>query len=60
MEGPLELPMWQPPAPTLKSTCERFGIKVEEFTCYDCPAAVVGCEFAWDPYNTDGDCLADK
>lgn len=28
-------------------------------TCYGCPAADK-CPFAWDPYNTDGDCLADK
>lgn len=28
-------------------------------TCKGCPD-VKTCEFAWDPYNTDGDCLADK
>lgn len=58
----IELPIWQPPrpVPTLKSLLEPLGIKVEELTCYDCAAALDGCEFAFDPYNTDGDCLADK
>lgn len=31
----------------------------EEFTCHGCPSAGT-CEFAWDLYNTDGDCLAEK
>lgn len=31
----------------------------EDFTCNKCPEAG-GCEFAWDLYNTHGDCLADK
>lgn len=31
----------------------------EEFTCNKCPAAD-DCAFAWDLYNTNGDCLADK
>jgi len=30
-----------------------------EFTCDACPHARV-CSLAFDPYNTDGDCLADK
>lgn len=29
------------------------------FTCDNCDAAPE-CEFAFDPYNTDGDCLAEK
>ncbi len=37
------------------------GFKVEEITCDDCPSAKDGtCEWAWDVYNTDGDCLAVK
>jgi hypothetical protein len=28
----------------------------EKFTCYECPDNAT-CEFAWDAYNTDGDCL---
>ena len=31
-----------------------------ESTCLDCPLADQGCEFAWDAYNTHGDCLAEK
>lgn len=29
------------------------------FTCADCPL-VKQCVFAYDPYNTDGDCIAEK
>lgn len=29
------------------------------FTCDDCPAKNT-CDFAFDLYNTDGDCLAEK
>lgn len=29
------------------------------FTCADCPL-VKKCVFAYDPYNTDGDCIAEK
>lgn len=30
-------------------------------TCNDCPSAKDGsCEYAYDPYNTHGDCLAVK
>lgn len=32
---------------------------VDVFTCANCDI-VKQCEFAFDPYNTDGDCLADK
>ena len=31
----------------------------EKVTCVDCLCRFT-CEFAWDPYNTDGDCLAEK
>lgn len=30
-----------------------------EVTCQNCPINDT-CEFAFDPYNTDGDCLAEK
>ncbi len=36
---------------------EAYGIT--EFTCDQC-SAVRTCEYAFDPYNTDGDCLAEK
>jgi hypothetical protein len=32
---------------------------LERLTCADCPHIEV-CEWAFDPYNTDGDCLAMK
>ena len=32
---------------------------IDKFTCDDCPARYT-CEWAFDIYNTDGDCLADK
>lgn len=35
----------------------RFNI--EAFTCDNCPAAKT-CQWAFDAYNTDGDCLAEK
>ena len=31
----------------------------EAMTCYRCPEAGT-CRLAWDLYNTNGDCLADK
>jgi hypothetical protein len=35
-----------------------------EYTCHDCPGADPDgenlCEYAWDEYNTHGDCLANK
>ena len=39
------LPVWQAPAPPC--------------TCVECPAND-HCESAFDPYNTDGDCLEAK
>jgi hypothetical protein len=35
------------------------GRKVSEFTCDGCTLAPV-CFFAFDGYNTDGDCIASK
>lgn len=31
----------------------------EDMTCSKCQLADT-CRYAWDPYNTQGDCLADK
>jgi hypothetical protein len=33
--------------------------KPEEMTCFECGANKT-CEWAWDHYNTNGDCLAEK
>jgi hypothetical protein len=32
---------------------------IDKFTCDDCQAKRT-CPYVFDPYNTDGDCLADK
>jgi hypothetical protein len=40
----------------------RDGVRVpakEDMTCYRCPHANT-CELAWNLYNTNCDCLADK
>ena len=40
--------------------CNGTGeISEEDYTCCLCPSAD-SCEFAFNPYNTSGDCLADK
>ena len=36
-----------------------YGVAKEDTTCFTCPDKET-CEWAWDPYNTDGDCLAIK
>lgn len=33
--------------------------KKEEYTCFYCPENG-SCPFAWDDYNLEGDCLAEK
>ena len=35
------------------------NIPDEDYTCFTCPEKET-CPFAFDPYNTDGDCLAEK
>ena len=53
------------PPPTLKLLMDSYRESgyvpppIEEFTCYDCPLWQK-CEFAFDLYNTDGECLASK
>lgn len=32
---------------------------IQSFTCDDCPAKL-SCNYAFDAYNTNGDCLAEK
>ena len=34
-------------------------ISLENYTCFKCPLKET-CEYAWDDYNTNGDCLAEK
>ena len=40
--------------------CPVCGETMGSYTCDGCPAEPNGCEFSWDPYNTNGDCLAMK
>lgn len=37
----------------------EFEVAKEDTTCWDCPLNK-DCLFAWDSYNTGGDCLANK
>lgn len=49
-----------PAEPTIKSLVARNGVgPIESYTCHDC-SQWQKCEFAFDGYNTNGDCLADK
>lgn len=34
-------------------------IQLEEYTCFNCSESL-SCQYAWDDYNTHGDCLAEK
>lgn len=43
----------------LKYLKEEFGIELEDFTCHSCNLKEA-CSYAYDGYNTDGDCLALK
>jgi hypothetical protein len=38
---------------------EGWASKLEDFTCHDCDARAT-CPFAWDMYNTNGECLEEK
>lgn len=47
---------------TIKNIMESAGMKPEqivEFTCFHC-GHLWNCEFAFDLYNLNGDCLLDK
>jgi len=37
----------------------RMGIRFSYITCDGCPQRYT-CPYAYDPYNIDGDCLAEK
>lgn len=40
-------------------TYDKYEIRIEDVTCSSCRAAT-GCPWAFDAYNTGGDCLALK
>jgi len=46
-------------ADIMRNEIARQGGKASSITCEDCGLNGT-CEFAWDLYNTDGDCLAEK
>lgn len=37
----------------------QYNVSYADCTCAECPE-VKTCKCAWDPYNTNGDCLAGK
>lgn len=37
----------------------KLELNLEDFTCFGCGLSR-SCEFAFDPYNTNGDCIAEK
>ena len=43
----------------LQRHAEQVGITIGTVTCHGCDQNAV-CPWAWDLYNTDGDCLAEK
>ena len=44
---------------THKRNLVHYKLKIEDFTCCDCPV-VKECQYAYDAYNTQDDCLAEK
>ena len=49
----------QPSDDQIETMCAEFDIKREDITCETCTDRD-SCVYAYDPYNTDGDCLAEK
>jgi len=48
--------------PSVIDKLSKAGINIPgkvDFTCNTCEDVAI-CEFAWDLYNTQGDCVADK
>ncbi len=43
----------------LLDTTKWDNLQVKEFTCNECDNTIL-CRYAYDLYNTDGDCLAMK
>jgi hypothetical protein len=39
---------------------KRLGLSFNDYTCAECPESEKGCQSAFDPYNTSGDCLEEK
>jgi len=43
----------------IKAYLAKFDLTLEETTCFTCSHSFA-CKCAFDPYNTDGDCLMEK
>ena len=46
--------------PNATEYANRRNVKVEDMTCFYCLGVEEGCEYMFDGYNTNGDCLASK
>jgi len=44
---------------TVIEDMKGYGHDITKFTCDDCKDKTI-CKYVFDPYNTDGDCLAMK
>jgi len=42
-----------------KGSQKDLNLALSMFSCFDC-VGHENCEYAWDHYNTNGDCLAEK
>ena len=47
------------PELTAEEYAARYDVERKDTTCFRCDDNAT-CKWAWDPYNTDGDCLARK
>ena len=52
-------PVYIDPNQLSLTDCDGTPIAREKFTCFECGAEPT-CPYAWDHYNTNGDCLAEK
>jgi len=43
----------------IQTLLNQLGLKLEDLTCHTCKDKH-DCPYAYDPYNTNGDCLAIK
>ena len=43
----------------IAETLGQYNVAYDQCTCSECPD-VATCDMAWDPYNTQGSCLAGK
>jgi hypothetical protein len=53
---------WEQLPQAYRDVCDSINLKREDFTCNGCAGLIWDkpCEYAWDIYNTHGDCLLEK